>query len=143
MFVINQPSVKFELTILLPYVLLKWTHPTIEHHDNVMYKTTTGSHSKRHNTKCIVREKMVSSQEKCILIIESYFSTRSVVSVQEYFNKSSRDKPNKTSVLKLVTKFREIGSVNNEEHNRSITVLNADTIAEIEDQLTPLTEKSI
>lgn len=85
----------------------------------------------------MVTKKMVFSQDERVFIVESYFSTQSLVAVQDLFRRKYRNKPapNKTSVLRLVAKFRQTGSVNNKEHNRSVTVLNTETLAEIKHRL--------
>jgi hypothetical protein len=68
---------------------------------------------------------MVYSRAERVFIHEYYFASKSFAAVREAFNNAYPDKevPNKTTVHRVVTKFRDTGSVYNRKHVRRRTLL--------------------
>ncbi len=73
-----------------------------------------------------------------IFIVWEYFQSRSLKTVQERFNVEFPGKtvPDKKSILGLVAKFNEHGTVHNLPHDRTKTVLISQTVAVAGEKLT-------
>ncbi len=81
---------------------------------------------------------MVFTKSETIFIVREYFQSRSLKTVQERFNVEFPGKtaPDKKSILCLVAKFIEHGTVNNLPHDRTKTVLISQTLALVGEKLT-------
>jgi hypothetical protein len=80
---------------------------------------------------------MVYSRAERVFILEHYFASKSFAAVYEAFSKMYPDKEvrNKTTVHRLVTKFRDTGSVFDRKCVRSRTVLTGETLRNLEETL--------
>jgi hypothetical protein len=73
---------------------------------------------------------MVYSRAECVVILESYFASKSFAAIREAFSNAYPDKevPNKSTIHWLVTKFRNTGSVCYKKHDRRPTVLTGEAL---------------
>jgi hypothetical protein len=85
------------------------------------------------------------SQQERVFISECYFSSKSFIAVREAFHQVYPDKevPNKTTVHRLVKKFRETESVCNKKHVRRQTVLTNDAVRVVHETLIRSPRKSL
>jgi hypothetical protein len=69
-----------------------------------------------------------------VFILEHYFATKSFAAVREAFRNAYSDKavPNKTTIHRLVTTFRDTGSVCDRKNVRRRTVLTGETSHNVE-----------
>jgi transposase len=80
---------------------------------------------------------MVFSQDQRIFILEHYFSTRSYAECQNAFRNSFPDSvvPNKSSIQRLVERFRESGSIGEKRRSGRPSVLSNDSLEDIRARL--------
>jgi hypothetical protein len=73
---------------------------------------------------------MVYSRAERVFILEHYFTSKLFAVVREAFSNAYPDKevPNKTTIHRLVTTFRDTGSVCDRKHVRRLTVLTGETV---------------
>jgi transposase len=85
---------------------------------------------------------MVFSQDQRVFILEHYFSTRSYAECQNAFRNSFPDSvvPNKSTIQRLVERFRETGSIGEKHRSNSPSVLSNDSL---EDTLLQSPRKSL
>lgn len=76
---------------------------------------------------------MVLNNNERIFVVEEYLKTQSFLSCQEAFEVKfpGVSIPNKSSIYRLIKKFKETGSVGNKKHNRRRTVLNEEMLVDI------------
>jgi transposase len=76
---------------------------------------------------------MVFSQDQRVFILEYYFSTRSYAECQNAFRNSFPDSavPNKSTIQRLVERFRETGSTGQKRHSGHPSVLSNDILEDI------------
>jgi hypothetical protein len=87
----------------------------------------------------------VYSKAERVFILEHYFTSKSFAAVREAFSNAYPDKevPNKTTVERLVTKFRDTGSVCDRKHVRRRTVLTGETLRNAEETAARSPQKSL
>jgi hypothetical protein len=80
---------------------------------------------------------MVYSRAERVFIVEHYFASKSFAAVREAFSNACPDKgpPNKTTIHRLVTKFRDTGSVCDRKPVWRRTVLTGETLRNVEETL--------
>jgi hypothetical protein len=73
---------------------------------------------------------MVYSRAERVFIIEHYFESKSFAAVRETFSNAYPDKevPNKTTIHRQVTTFRDTGSVCDRKYVRRRIVLTGETL---------------
>jgi hypothetical protein len=88
---------------------------------------------------------MVYSRAERVFILEHYFASKSFAAVREAFSITcpAKEVPNMTTVHRLVTKFRDTGSVCNRKHVRHRTVLTGGTPRNVERTLARTPQKSL
>jgi transposase len=80
---------------------------------------------------------MVFSQDQRVFILEHYFSTRSYAECQNAFRNSFPDSvmPNKSTIQRLVERFRETGSIGDKLRSGHSSVLSNDSLEDIKARL--------
>jgi hypothetical protein len=84
----------------------------------------------------VICDKMVFSQDQRVFILEHYFSIRSYAECQNAFRNSFPDSvaPNKSSIQRLVERFRVTGSIGEKRSGRP-SVLSNDSLEDISARL--------
>jgi hypothetical protein len=76
---------------------------------------------------------MIFPQDQRVFILEHYFSTRSYAGCQNAFRNSFPDSvvPNKSTIQRLVERFRETGSTGEKRRSGHPSVLSNDSLEDI------------
>jgi hypothetical protein len=84
------------------------------------------------------------SQQERVFILESFFASKAFIAVRAASHRVYPDKevPNKTTVHRLVKKFRKTGSVCDKKHVRRRTVLTNDAVRVVHETLLRSPRKS-
>jgi hypothetical protein len=79
-----------------------------------------------------------------VFILEHYFATKSFAAIRETFSNAYPDKevPNKI-IHRLITKFRDTGSVCDRKHVRRRTVLTDETLRNVEETVARSPQNSV
>jgi hypothetical protein len=89
---------------------------------------------------------MVFSQDQRVFVIEHYFSTRSYAEYQNAFRNSLPDSvvPNKSTIQRLIERFRETGSISEKRHSgRPSALSNTDNDRRYQGTFTSVSKKII
>jgi hypothetical protein len=91
----------------------------------------------RHLREGCASANMVYSRAERMFILEHYFASKSFAAVREAFINAYSDRkvPYKITIHRLVTKFRDTGSVCDRKHVRRRTVLTDETLRNFEETL--------
>jgi transposase len=90
-------------------------------------------------------DKIVFSQDQRVFILEHYFSTRSYAECQNAFRNSFPDSavPNKSTIQRLVERFRETGSIGEKRRSGRPSVVSNDNLEDIRVRLLQSPRKSL